>query len=123
MDCAFRSDLGVVAGAGSSAAAKEIDVNTSCPDGRRWEHVNRGNSGAQHLDSPDTGTKLDQNFVSRQFNTCRQTGTDSGNSASVHRLDLPQFDGSNPKLWQRRCEEQFRRGLTPANQWTSLSSD
>jgi hypothetical protein len=92
MDRAFRSDLGVVAGAGSSAAAKEIDVNTSCPDGRRWEHVNRGNSGAQHLDSSDTGTKLDRNFVSRQFNTCRQTGTDSRNSASVHRLDLPQFD-------------------------------
>jgi hypothetical protein len=45
------------------------------------------------------------------------------NSALVVHLDLPQFDGSNPKLWQPHCEEQFRCCLTPANQLTSLSSD
>jgi hypothetical protein len=31
--------------------------------------------------------------------------------------------GSNPKLWQRRCEDYFQRWQTPVQSWTSLASD
>jgi hypothetical protein len=51
LDRALRSDPSAMAGASSSAASKEGDANTSGPDGRRWEHVNRGNSGARNSDS------------------------------------------------------------------------
>jgi hypothetical protein len=37
-------------------------------------------------------------------------------------VDLPQFDGANPKLWQRRCEEYFKRWQSPAHLWVSYSS-
>jgi hypothetical protein len=28
-------------------------------------------------------------------------------------VELPHLEGSNPKLWQRRCEEYFQRWGTP----------
>jgi hypothetical protein len=45
------------------------------------------------------------------------------NSFHGPRVDLPQFDGSNPKLWQRRCEDYFQRWNTPSQQWISTASD
>jgi hypothetical protein len=39
------------------------------------------------------------------------------------RVELPQFDGSNPKLWQRRCEDYFQRWQTPTMLWVSSASD
>jgi hypothetical protein len=51
LDRALRSDPSAMACASSSTASKEGDANTSGPDGHRWEHVNRGNSGAPNSDS------------------------------------------------------------------------
>jgi hypothetical protein len=39
-----------------------------------------------------------------------------------HRVELPQFDGANPKLWQRRCVEYFQRCNIPEALWASYSS-
>uniref|UniRef100_A0ACD5X181 Uncharacterized protein n=1 Tax=Avena sativa TaxID=4498 RepID=A0ACD5X181_AVESA len=38
------------------------------------------------------------------------------------RVDLPHFDGTNPRLWHRRCEEYFQRWQSPANLWVSYAS-
>ena len=38
------------------------------------------------------------------------------------RIELPRFDGSNPKLWQTRSEDYFRFWNTPTNQWISLAT-
>lgn len=46
--------------------------------------------------------------------------TDTGHGP---RVELPQFDGANPKLWQRRCEVYFQRWQTPASMWASYASD
>jgi hypothetical protein len=48
------------------------------------------------------------------------TPTDA--NASAPRIELPQFDGANPKLWQRRCEEYFRRWSTPQTLWVSYGT-
>jgi hypothetical protein len=47
-------------------------------------------------------------------------GTDASHPGP--RADLPQFDGANPKLWQHRCEEYFRRCGTALSFWPSYAS-
>ena len=37
-------------------------------------------------------------------------------------MEMPHYDGTNPKLWQTRCEDYFRFWGTPQNQWISLAS-
>uniref|UniRef100_A0ACD5WIN7 Uncharacterized protein n=1 Tax=Avena sativa TaxID=4498 RepID=A0ACD5WIN7_AVESA len=39
-----------------------------------------------------------------------------------HRVELPQFDGSTPKLWQHRCEEYFSCWNTPEQYKASYAS-
>lgn len=37
-------------------------------------------------------------------------------------MELPRFDGSNPKLWQSRSEDYFRYWGTPPYQWVQFAS-
>jgi hypothetical protein len=37
-----------------------------------------------------------------------ETSSITDANAYAPRIELPQFDGANPKLWQRRCEEYFK---------------
>lgn len=47
----------------------------------------------------------------------------SDGSASTPRVELPSFEGSNPKLWQRRCEEYFQRWGTHEALWITYSTN
>ena len=38
------------------------------------------------------------------------------------RADLPRFNGVNPRLWQNRCEDQFKLWNTPPHRWISLAT-
>lgn len=38
------------------------------------------------------------------------------------RMELPRFDGTNPKLWQTRCEDYFRLWNTPSSLWISYAT-
>lgn len=38
------------------------------------------------------------------------------------RIDLPHFDGSNPRLWQTRCEDYFSMSGTPRQLWVQFAS-
>lgn len=48
------------------------------------------------------------------------SSTDAFDSAP--RVELPSFDGANPKLWHRRCEEYYHRWSTPTELWVSYAS-
>jgi len=37
-------------------------------------------------------------------------------------VELPSFEGSNPRLWQRCCEEYFQQWGTPMTHWVSYGS-
>jgi hypothetical protein len=43
-------------------------------------------------------------------------------TASAPRVELPQFEGANPKLWQHRCEEYFKQWNTPSSHWVLYGS-
>jgi hypothetical protein len=38
------------------------------------------------------------------------------------RVDMPKFDGENPKLWQIRCEDYFELYDTSPRLWVKLSA-
>jgi hypothetical protein len=38
------------------------------------------------------------------------------------RVELPRFDGSNPRLWQDRCEDYFSHWNTPVHLWIQYCS-
>jgi hypothetical protein len=38
------------------------------------------------------------------------------------RMDVPRFDGENPKLWQLQCEDYFEMYNTSPHLWVRLAS-
>ena len=117
-----RPDPGAAADRPSASLGKEAAVAATGPDGHRWQHINRGMTSGLTTSPPVGG-----NFSGRP--STHSAGSDS---SSVPRADyfssgfrpaLPQFDGANPKLWQIRCEEHFRRWQVPDNQRVSNASN
>jgi hypothetical protein len=53
-------------------------------------------------------------------NVCPQPVTDA--SALAPRIELPAFDGANPKLWKWHCDEYFHHWGTPDNLKVSYAS-
>jgi hypothetical protein len=70
---------------------------------------------------PVGGNTSNRSFVSVP-NPGLATTMNTDTNLSGPRVELPQFDGSNPKLWQRRCEEYFHRWNTPVQLWPSYAS-
>ncbi|KAK1692513.1 hypothetical protein QYE76_009210 [Lolium multiflorum] len=69
---------------------------------------------------PGGGTNPPPNsspYFSNSVNCYGEPSTITDANASAPRIELPQFDGANPKLWQRRCEEYYRRWSTPQTLW------
>jgi hypothetical protein len=82
--------------------------------------LHRGKASASHQPPPVGGMHSGQ--IS-SLCTIPSTGLlHSDAAASAPRVELPQFDGANSKLWQRRCEEYFHRWGTPETMWISYSS-
>lgn len=87
--------------------------------GQTW-HCNaqhhRGSTGAGRPSTPVGG-----NYSGRQKNSSNVGNHSNSNRCDYYsyrsRVELPQFDGAHPKLWQRRCEEYFKRWATPAHLW------
>lgn len=57
-------------------------------------------------------------FLPREFSV-----SDAAESSpfSMH-MEMPRFDGTNPRMWQNRCEDQFRLCSVPAHRWISLAT-
>lgn len=82
----------------------------------------RGTTRDSHWSPPVGGNHSDRQFLASTSNT-QNSCTHTDAPVPGHRIDLPQFDEANPKLWQRRCEEYFRRWRTPeASQVSAASS-
>jgi hypothetical protein len=121
VDRSLRSPSVAVAGGSTSATASGADGGTAGPDGRHWEQHHRGNACAQHMSSPVGGNSSDRHkFSSPHSDSPVMSNTDSDSNGPC--VDLPQFDGANPKLWQHRSEEYFTRWRTPAHLWVSYAS-
>lgn len=92
-----RLDPGAVAEDLRTSHARGPGGDTAGPDGHRSDHTNRGTTCVHHMSSPIGGTNSGRIFFS-----CSSSGNSSGNNTdSSHgpRVELPQFDGANPKLW------------------------
>lgn len=37
-------------------------------------------------------------------------------------MELPRFDGTNPRLWKTRCEDYFQSWGTPVDVWIQFAS-
>jgi hypothetical protein len=82
----------------------------------------RGTTSATHEFPPVRGNFLDQPIVPLSLPEQVPLSPNSNASHSGPRVDLPQFDGANPKLWQRHCEEYFHRWGTASSLWPSYAS-
>uniref|UniRef100_A0ACD5WZI1 Uncharacterized protein n=1 Tax=Avena sativa TaxID=4498 RepID=A0ACD5WZI1_AVESA len=90
------------------------------PYGHGSASQHQGNGCAFGTPPPVTGMNPD-----RTLNPTLNYGVNlahiDSNSSAPH-VELPQFDGSNAKLWQQRCEEYFQRWGTPQDCWISYGS-
>lgn len=91
------------------------------PDGHGSDSSTPGKGCATHTSPPGGGMDPDSK-TSSQFFPSRSRSPDADASASAPRVELPHFEGTNPKLWQRRSEEYFQRWNTPRILWVSYST-
>jgi hypothetical protein len=78
------------------------------PRGHSCDLHHRGMTGVPHPSPPVRGTFSDrQPEFHQNFHSFQSQNTDTPPHGP--RVDVPQFDGANPKLWQRHCEEYFKR--------------
>lgn len=117
VDRVLRADPGARDGDPSASAAKDPGGSAAGQFGHHSATPHRGTIGVYTSSSPVGG-----NCSDRQKNFPQVQSHNSDHVAHGPRVDLPQFDGANPKLWQRRCVEYFQRWQTPATMWVSYSS-
>ena len=86
------------------------------PDGLRFDNENREQGHKVYVPPPVRGMHFDQAIQRVPFaplENSRQTSADVFGVGP--RIEMPRFDGANPKLWQTRCEDYFRFWGTPHN--------
>jgi hypothetical protein len=105
------------------AASRALDPGGSAVGqvGHGLSQQHRGMTSVLNTAPPVGGNTSDRSFVSVP-NSGLATTMNTDTNLSGPRVELPQFDGSNPKLWQRRCEEYFHRWSTPVQLWPSYAS-
>ncbi|KAK1686898.1 hypothetical protein QYE76_047746 [Lolium multiflorum] len=91
------------------------------PVGHGSDSPNPGKGCATHTSPPGGGMNSDSK-TSSQFFPSGSGSQDADASTSAPRVELPHFEGTNPKLWQRRSEEYFQRWNTPRILWVSYST-
>ena len=112
--------IGAERGAASSATAPPspreatLRPGSSGSEGFRSE-AEQQNSGPKYVPPPARGMSVDPIpsthqivLVSEGFRQYQPDAVSFG-----PRIELPRFDGSNPKLWQSHCEDYFRFWNTP----------
>ena len=100
-----------MAGSGRGGASDSLGIDQ--------EH--RGKAHNTYVPPPNRGARYSN------FRACSPPIGDAGypNTADAFsfdvRADLPRFDGANSRLWQNRCEDQFKLWNTPPHRWISLA--
>jgi hypothetical protein len=121
VDRALHPPTTTVAAGSTSTAPPGAEVGAVGPDGHRDELHHRGMPCARHMPSPVGGNFSDRSIVPLCARESPSQLIPDGDSLGP-RVELPQFDGANPKLWQRRSEEYFTRWRTQGHLWVSYAS-
>nr|XP_020161515.1 uncharacterized protein LOC109746825 [Aegilops tauschii subsp. strangulata] len=101
-----------MAGSGRGAASDSLGIDQ--------EH--RGKAHNTYVPPPVRGVR-DSTFRARSPSIGDAGYPDTADAFSFGvRADLPRFDGANPRLWQNRCEDQFKLWNTPPHRWISLAT-
>lgn len=95
------------------------------PDGHRFDSTTRrpgvGASGL-YIPPPARGKR---NYQPEHVNSRSSDAFEDTDHHSHHRMprmDVPKFDGENPKLWQIQCEDYFDMYGTTPSLWVRLAS-
>jgi len=124
---ALRSQLGLAAYSDepdpSRIAAGDAETGQL---GHRVESTTRGpgvRASGPYIPPPARGMRRNQStiHVPRSFDV----GDDTADFPSRHRMpkmDVPKFDGDQPKLWQIQCEDYFDMYETSPTLWVRLAS-
>jgi hypothetical protein len=121
VDRALHPPTTTVAAGSTSNAPSGAKVGAVGPDGHRDELHHRGMPCARHMPSPVGGNFSDRSIVPLYARESPSQLNSDGDSLGP-RVELPQFDGANPKLWQRQSEEYFTRWRTQGHLWVSYAS-
>ena len=119
VDRAIRTSPSASAG-GTPAPPSRTPADDVVGQGHGSAHDHRGLANSSSAPPPVGGMNGSPNFSS-QFNSAQQF-QNHDTSDSAPRVELPHFEGSNPKLWQRRSEEYFRRWNTPTVHWVAYAT-
>lgn len=109
-DIASASAVGATAGADKG------------PDGHGLDKLHRGKGYHTYVPPPARGmcSENPPYLVSRQIPERTMDTADVFGSGP--RVELPRFDGANPRLWQDRCEDYFQHWNTPSHLWIQYAS-
>jgi hypothetical protein len=103
----------------TSTAQQWVGNLANGPSGHRGEPQHQGMACAHGTPPPAGGMHV---FPTHPPNSTHQgPPINSDALVSAPRVELPQFDGSNSKLWQHCCEEYFHKWDTPSSSWISYA--
>jgi hypothetical protein len=105
-----RPDPGASADRVAGSSFRAADDGTAS-QGHHSALPHRGPTFVHQSSSPVGGNNFGR-LSHTEFGTAHVQNTNPDAYSSGYRAGLPQFDGSNPKLWQIRCEEYFDRWQT-----------
>jgi hypothetical protein len=123
LDRSLRSPSLTVAGDPTAPSLRLLADGAFGPSGHRSELLARGMTSASYSSPPSGGmslsSQLNSSVLPVQFH---QPVSPPDSSYSASRVELPSFDGSNPKLRRRHCDEYFIRWGTPEELKVSYAS-
>jgi hypothetical protein len=105
----------------SSSAPVRV-VTDPRPDGPCSEKLVRGTGYTAYIPPPARGTRLDPVPCPPARYAERPPSDTADVFGTGPRVELPRFDGTNPRLWQDRCEDYFQFWDTPKHMWTQYAS-
>jgi hypothetical protein len=96
------------------------------PDGHRVNSTTRRQGVGAHglyIPPPARGNRQHHSLATtpRSFDIDDDTA-DGLSRTRMPRMDVPRFDGENPKLWQLQCEDYFEMYHTAPHLWVRLAS-
>jgi hypothetical protein len=125
---ALRAQLGLAAQADepdplSRTAAGDAETG---PDGHRTNPTTRRQgvvASGLYVPPPARGNRQNHSHTNtpRSFDLDDDTA-DNHYHTRMPRMDVPRFDGENPKLWQLQCEDYFEMYNTSPHLWVRLAS-
>lgn len=117
-----RPPTAISSSTGSRQQANPLQMGSSegGAEGSRSAPPAKGKDHVPYVPPPARGTRSELNPVqSARYSEFHRETEQFGFGP---RIDLPRFDGTNPRLWQTRCEDYFSMCGTPRQLWIQFAS-